>query len=82
MGTLDEALNEIVNALIADLPEITSSIASGIVSGAGIILDAALTLFRGICEAIEIALILLQQNTENVVAKTQTRRYLQHRGLK
>ncbi len=37
---------------------------------------------RRIFEAIEIALILLQQNTENVVAKTQTRRYLQHRGLK
>lgn len=58
MGTLDEALNEIVNALIADLPEITSSLASGIVSGAGIILDAALTLFRGICEAVP---IIIQQ---------------------
>ena len=54
MGTLDEALNEIVNALIADLPEITSSLASGIVSGAGIIFDSALTLFRGICEAVPI----------------------------
>ena len=35
-----------------------------------------------IFEEIEIALILIQQNTENVVAKTQTRRYLKHRGLK
>lgn len=73
MGTLDEALNEIVNALIADLPEITSSIASGIVSGAGIILDAALTLFRGICEAVPIIIQELGQMLPTLIQDIGTK---------
>lgn len=73
MGTLDEALNEIVNALIADLPEITSSLASGIVSGAGIIFDAALTLFRGICEAVPIIIQQLGQMLPTLIQDIGTK---------
>lgn len=73
MGTLDEALNEIVNALIADLPEIISSIASGIVSGAGIILDSAITLFRGICEAVPIIMQELGQMLPTLIQDIGTK---------
>lgn len=72
MGMLDTALNEIVNALIADLPQIVSSIASGIVSGAGIIFNSALTLFNGICEAVPIIIQQLGQMLPSLIKSIGT----------
>lgn len=54
METLGEALDIIIDGLIADLPEIISSLATGLVDGAIIIFNSAITLFRGICEAIPV----------------------------
>ena len=54
MGALGEAIDSVVNDIINNLPEIISSLASGIVDGAIIIFNSAITLFRGICEAIPV----------------------------